>query len=71
MVILYAAINGHLDDVPVNEISSFEVDFNAFLDANHPEIGKAISAEKDINAETAEKLKSAIAEFKKGRRAQV
>jgi len=67
VVILYAAINGHLDDVPVNDISSFEVGFHAFLDANHPEIGKAISAEKDISAETEEKLKSAIAEFKKSR----
>jgi hypothetical protein len=34
---------------------------------NHPEIGKAIASEKDISLETAESLKAAITDFKKGR----
>jgi F0F1-type ATP synthase alpha subunit len=34
------------------------------MEANHPEIGEAILKERDISAETEEKLKTAIAEFK-------
>jgi len=34
------------------------------MDSNHPEIVKAIEEEKDISADTEEKLKAAISEFK-------
>ncbi len=64
VIILYAAINGYLDDIPVDKVVDFETGFHQFIAANHPEIGKAILKEKDISAETEEKLKAAIAEFK-------
>ncbi|UCH42196.1 MAG: F0F1 ATP synthase subunit alpha [Dehalococcoidales bacterium] len=67
VVILYAAINGYLDDIPVDKIVGFEADLHRFLKANHPEIGKAIAKEEDISAETEDKLKAAIGELKKGR----
>jgi len=67
VMILYAAINGHLDDVAVEQLATFEIDFNRFMEANRPEIGKAIAEEKDISSETDEGLKAAIAEFKQGR----
>jgi len=66
VMILYAAINGYLDDVPVNKITAFEANFHRFMEANHPEIGKKIASEKEITPETEEKLKAAIIEFKKG-----
>ena len=64
VTILYAVNNGFLDDVPVNKIASFEQGFHRFMDSNHPEIVKAIEEEKDISADTEEKLKAAISEFK-------
>jgi hypothetical protein len=64
-MILYAAINGYLDDVPVDKISAFETSFHRFMEANHPKLGDQIAKDKDINPEIAEKLKTAIAEFKK------
>ena len=67
VIILYAAINGFLDDTAVNQLASFEADLHRFIDANHPEIGAAIVREKDISAETEEALKTAITEFKQGR----
>jgi F-type H+-transporting ATPase subunit alpha len=67
VIILYAAINGYLDDVVVNQLAAFETDLHRFIDANHPEIGTAIAREKDISTETEEALKTAIAEFKQGR----
>ncbi|MGD9393717.1 MAG: F0F1 ATP synthase subunit alpha, partial [Dehalococcoidia bacterium] len=66
VTILYAAINGYLDDVPVDKVISFEVNFNRFMEANHPEIGKTINKDKEISVQTEEALKKAIAEFKQG-----
>ena len=68
--ILYAAINGHLDDVAVDEIGAFEADFHRFMAANHPEVTEAIVKEKEISTETEEKLKAAIGEFKQSQAAK-
>ena len=67
VMILYAAINGYLDDVAVEQLAAFETDFHRFMEVSHSEIGKAIAEEKDISSETDEGLKAAIAEFKQGR----
>jgi len=66
VMILYAAINGFLDDVPVDKVGAFEANLHRFMEANHPEIGKKIAQEKEITPEIEEKLKAAISEFKKG-----
>ena len=66
VMILYAVINGYLDDVAVDQINTFETSFHRFMEANHPEIAEAIAREKDLSAETEEKLKAAIGEFKQG-----
>jgi F-type H+-transporting ATPase subunit alpha len=64
VMVLYAAINGYIDDVAVDKVTAFEVDLHRFMEANHPQIGEAIATEKDLSAETEEKLKAAILEFK-------
>jgi len=66
VMILYVAINGYLDDVPVAKVSTFEANFYRFMEANHPEIGKKITEEKEFGPEIEEALKKAIDEFKKG-----
>jgi F-type H+-transporting ATPase subunit alpha len=66
VIILYAAINAYIDDVPVAEVKRFENDFHRFIEANHPKILKTITDEKDLSEDTEKKLKSAIEEFKKG-----
>jgi F-type H+-transporting ATPase subunit alpha len=67
VVILYSAINGYLDDVPLDQISVFETDFRRFMGTTHPEIGDTILREKVISEETEEALKKAIGDFKQGR----
>jgi len=62
--ILYAAINGHLDDVAVNKIRDFETAFHRFMASSHPDIGDAIEDKKEITPEIEEGLKAAINEFK-------
>jgi F-type H+-transporting ATPase subunit alpha len=64
VTILYAAINGYLDDVPLTKIAVLETAFHKFMASNHPEIGKDIASTKDLTAETEEALKKGIVEFK-------
>jgi F-type H+-transporting ATPase subunit alpha len=66
VMILYAVINGYIDDVAVDRVAAFETDFHNFIEANHPEIGKTIAQKKEISPETEEALKAAIEEFKQG-----
>ncbi len=66
VTILYAAINGYLDDVPVDKAIAFETNFHRFMEANHPEIGKTINKDKELSDKTEEALKKALDEFKKG-----
>jgi F-type H+-transporting ATPase subunit alpha len=62
--ILYAAVNGHLDDLPVAKLQSFETAFHRHMESNHPEIGRDIEEQKQITPEIEEKLKAAILQFK-------
>ncbi|MFC1915299.1 F0F1 ATP synthase subunit alpha [Chloroflexota bacterium] len=64
VMILYAAINGYLDDIPVDKLAVFENEFLDFLAANHPEIVKSIAETKEISAKTEEALKKATSAFK-------
>ena len=66
VMILYAVINGYLDDIPIDEVVTFEVDFHKFMGANHPDVGEFIAKTKEISAKTEEALKKAILEFKQG-----
>jgi F-type H+-transporting ATPase subunit alpha len=67
VLIMYAAVNGYLDDIEVNQISGFENDFHRFVETSHPEIISILAKEKDISETTGESIKSAISEFKQGR----
>jgi F-type H+-transporting ATPase subunit alpha len=64
VLILYVAVNGYLDDIPLDKVAAFEINFHRFMEANHPEIGEKIAKEKEITAEAEEALKAAITEFK-------
>ena len=66
VMILYAAINGYLDSIVPDKVTTFENAFLSFMDTNHPEIGKTIARDKDLTVETESALKEAIGEFKKG-----
>ncbi|MBI2849715.1 MAG: F0F1 ATP synthase subunit alpha [Chloroflexi bacterium] len=68
VMILYAAINGYLADVAIDQLAAFEADFHKFMDMTHRDVGKAIAQEKDISPATEEALKAALTQFKQGRK---
>ncbi len=63
---IYAIVNRYMTDIPTKDIRRFEAELLAFLDVNHPEIGKSIVTSGDLSKEMEEQLKSAIESFKKG-----
>lgn len=66
VVSLYLAVNGHLDDIPVEDVGRFEKEWLTFLDQENPEIVKAIEASGKLEDEVTSNLEKAIALFKKG-----
>src|SRR2546423_195186 len=65
VMIIFAATNGYLDDIPLDKVNEAEANFHLFMSSNHPEIGRFIAETKDLSDETAQALKSAIEEWKR------
>lgn len=65
VAILYAAINGYLDDVPVEKVGEWEEKFHGYLKINAKELLNTIRVKKELEGEVEEKLKRIIGEFKK------
>jgi F-type H+-transporting ATPase subunit alpha len=66
VMVLYAVINGYLDDIPVDKIAAFENDFYRFMEASYADLVKNIASTRDLTAESEETLKKAVVEFKQG-----
>jgi F-type H+-transporting ATPase subunit alpha len=64
ITIIYAGVNGWLDDIAPESISRFETEFHDFLDAKYPEIGQTIAEKKELDDETQQKLDRSLEEFK-------
>lgn len=64
VIIIYAATNKYLLDIPTDEITRFEKEFFEFLDTKYPQVPAAIAEEKVISEATEETLKKALVEFK-------
>ncbi|MGE5596779.1 MAG: F0F1 ATP synthase subunit alpha, partial [Hyphomicrobiales bacterium] len=64
VVVVYALMRGHLDDVPVDKIQDFEHGIRRFLASNHPDVANEITEVRQLTPEIEEKLKALIKEFK-------
>lgn len=65
VVVLYAGVNGYLDDLPLEAVKRFEKDFLKFMKEKYKNVLEDIKNRKEITKDTEEKLKSALEEFKK------
>jgi len=66
VMILYAVINGYMDDIPLGKVTAFEADLHRFMETNYTDLGKTISETKELNEQSEATLKKAIEEFKQG-----
>ncbi|MBN1593977.1 MAG: F0F1 ATP synthase subunit alpha [Candidatus Coatesbacteria bacterium] len=64
VLIIYAGINGLVDDVDVGEIKRFEQELFRFMDAERPGVLKALHEKQAITDEIEADLKKALEEFK-------
>ncbi len=65
VMIIYAVVNGLLDDVKVSDIQTLQNGLFSYIDTRFPEITKSIQTTGNLDDETAQKLHDAIVEFKK------
>jgi F-type H+/Na+-transporting ATPase subunit alpha len=69
VMIIYAANQGYLDDVPLDKVAAWEEGFHRFMDSSHQEIGQEIVEKSVLGKEKMakplfEKMNAAIEEFK-------
>ncbi len=62
---IYAGNQGHLDQVPRNQVAAWEKAYLTFIKDQKPEIRKKIVDTKDLDADAMKALDAAIADFKK------
>jgi F-type H+-transporting ATPase subunit alpha len=63
IVILYAAVNGYLDAVPVEQVKAYEEELFAFMDARYPGVLQSIGELKDLSEDTEKNLGQAMSRF--------
>ncbi len=64
VMVIFAGVNGHLDDVPTDQIRRFEKEFLAYMHKEWPEVPNAIGEEKDISERTEKNLREDVRKFK-------
>ena len=65
VAIIFATINGFLDDIKIEKVKDFERDFLDYLKDRNNHILEDISKEEEISKETEKDLNQALEEFKK------
>jgi F-type H+-transporting ATPase subunit alpha len=68
VIILYATLNGYLDDIPVNKVTDFESKLLTSVSTTHSEMVKTLAKEKNFDDKMEAEMKEAIADFKKSYR---
>ena len=65
VAIIYAGINGYLDDIPVEKIVAFAKELREYLKSSKAKYGEIVGQKKVLDDEAEGLLKEAIAEVKK------
>jgi F-type H+-transporting ATPase subunit alpha len=64
VALIYAGINGFLDDIPVSDVKEFVVKLRSYIRTSVPQFITSIQTEKKLTPENEEVLKKAISELK-------
>ena len=63
--IIYAVVNGHLNDIAVEKLEVFEARLYEFMDNRYSDVLEAIRTTGKLEKETEDKLKAALSELKR------
>ena len=65
IALLWAGVNGFLDDIATNDITQFETEYLEYLQTSERKLLKSIKEEKKLSEDIEKKLKKAVEDFKK------
>ncbi len=64
VMIIWAAVNGFLDDIPVEKLKQFEENFHDFMEKEYPDIGHELKTKKVLEDALEGKMRKALEKFK-------
>ncbi len=64
VLVIWAATNGHVDDVPVEQVQRFESELLRFVENSHPGVLQSINEKKSLTDEIKADLTQVLADFK-------
>ena len=64
ILIVFAGVNGLVDDLPAEAIRAFEQGLTRFVETRYPEIYRELSAKREIGEDLRRKIEQAIREYK-------
>lgn len=64
VLIIFAATNGYVDDLPINAGRKFEEDLYKFVDTQRPQVLKTLAQKKQVDDEVRKMLTEALDDFK-------
>jgi F-type H+-transporting ATPase subunit alpha len=70
ILIIFAGVNGHVDEVPVEAIRSFEQGLFRFVESRYPEVYQELTEKKIIGDDLRQKVDQALREYKEEFKAQ-
>jgi len=65
VAIIWVATNGYLDDVPVEQVRTFEQQYLDYMRTSKPDLLQRIVTEKQLTDEMIEELRKSVEEFKR------
>ena len=65
VMIIYAAINGYMADIEIEQIRAFEKQLMEFMDTQHPQVAKTIKTTGKLDDESEKLLKQGLEACKK------
>ncbi len=63
VVIIFAVINGYLDNIPIEKIGNFEIALNDYLQLNKAKLLAELGDKKELTPEIEKEIKKAIEDF--------
>ena len=64
VLVIWAATNGYVDEVPIEQVRRFEAELLQFVENSQPGLLQAIREKKALSDEITADLKQALADFK-------
>jgi F-type H+-transporting ATPase subunit alpha len=63
VAIIFAGINGYLDNIPVSDVRVFEIELYKFLETQHPNVFRGVKEKKQLDDQLKASLNEAVKEF--------